>query len=358
MTEARSSRARMFGAPATGWRRTMKSACMASMLRAVSSKVSPFTTLLSDAAELSTSASSRWAGSSKEVRVRVLGSKNRFTTVLPRRVGTFLMSRPVTSLKDSAVSRTRLISSTVKSWMPSRSLRLRLMGSRQDHHAIWGPRLLQINFNRFFKCSREVLAHIGGFDRELPVPAIHQHRQLDLARASQVNQPVHGGPDRPAGEEDVVHQDHLEVCDVERNVGLTQHRVLLPRVEIVTIEGDVQLPDGDRRPFDLLELFGEPFGEVHAAGPNAHQGHVDDPVVLLDDLVRHAGQGPVDFLGVHDRAGGLLHFHTVTLNKVKGLMGIKKPSGKPTPEGNGSRLCRSATTCAMSDSFPASQDWS
>src|SRR3989475_13266864 len=188
------------------------------------------------------------------------------------------------------------------------------------------------------------------------MPAIHQHRQLDLARASQVNQPVHGGPDRPAGEEDVVHQDHLEVCDVERDVGLTQHRVLFPRVEIVTIEGDVQLPDGDRRPFDLLELFGEPFGEVHAAGPNAHQGHLDDRVVLRGDLVRHAGQGPVDFLGVHDRAGGLLHFHTVTLNKVKGLMGIKKPSGKPPPEGNGSRLCRSATTCAMSDSFPASQD--
>src|SRR5439155_17130327 len=277
MTEARSSRARMLGAPATGWRSTMKSACMASMLRAVSSRVSPFTPLLVDAAKLITSALSRVAASSQEVRVRVLTSKNRFTTVLPRRVGTFLMSRPVTSLKDSAVSRTRLISSTVRSWMPSRSLRLRdivsscLLGSRQDHHAIWGPRLFQINFNCFFKCGRQVLAHIGGFDRELPVPAIHQHRQLDLARASQVDQAVHGGPDRPAGEEDVVHQDHLEVCDVERDVGPAQHRVLFPRVQIVTIEGDIQVADGNRRPFDLLELFGEPFGEVHAAGPNAHQ---------------------------------------------------------------------------------------
>src|SRR2546427_12167234 len=89
----------------------------------------------------------------------------------------FLISRPVTSLKDSADSRTSWISSTVKSWMPSRSLRLRLMVSRQEHHAVRCPRLLQINFNRFFKCCRLSLAHIDSFDPELTVTAIHQHSE-------------------------------------------------------------------------------------------------------------------------------------------------------------------------------------
>ena len=37
------------------------------------------------------------------VRVRVLGSMKRFTTTLPRRAGTFLIWRVVTSLKLSAV---------------------------------------------------------------------------------------------------------------------------------------------------------------------------------------------------------------------------------------------------------------
>jgi hypothetical protein len=39
---------------------------------------------------VSTSADSRLAASSKVVRVRVLASKNRLTTVLPCRVGSFL----------------------------------------------------------------------------------------------------------------------------------------------------------------------------------------------------------------------------------------------------------------------------
>ena len=90
----------------------MMSACIASIFRAVSSSVSPFTTLLEEGEKLMTSALSRLAASSNDVRVLVLGSKKRFTTVLPRKAGTFLISRPVTSLKESAVSRINVISST------------------------------------------------------------------------------------------------------------------------------------------------------------------------------------------------------------------------------------------------------
>ncbi len=74
------------------WRMTMMSGFMASMLRAVSDSVSPFCTALVDAEMFNVSAERRFAAISKEVRVRVDGSKNRFTTVLPRRVGTFLIS--------------------------------------------------------------------------------------------------------------------------------------------------------------------------------------------------------------------------------------------------------------------------
>jgi len=42
---------------------------------------------------------------SKVVRVRVLDSKNRLTTVLPRSSGTFLISRSPTEMNDSAVLR-------------------------------------------------------------------------------------------------------------------------------------------------------------------------------------------------------------------------------------------------------------
>ena len=54
---------------------------------------------------LNTSADKRLAAISKVVRVRVLFSKNRLNTLLPRSKGTFLTSRSLTETKLAAVSR-------------------------------------------------------------------------------------------------------------------------------------------------------------------------------------------------------------------------------------------------------------
>ncbi len=69
------------------------SACSASRLRAVSFRVSPLVRLEVEAEILMTSALSRKAASSNEMRVRVLGSTKKLTRVLPRRAGTFLIWR-------------------------------------------------------------------------------------------------------------------------------------------------------------------------------------------------------------------------------------------------------------------------
>ena len=63
------------------------------MVSIVSRRLSPLFTLLDETAKFITSALSRRAAVSKLVRVRVESSKNRFTTVLPRRAGTFGMGR-------------------------------------------------------------------------------------------------------------------------------------------------------------------------------------------------------------------------------------------------------------------------
>src|SRR6185437_5729434 len=153
MTDDLTPFASVSAAPAEEWRSTMMSACIASIFRAVSRSVSPFTTLLEEGEKLITSALRRLAASSKDVRVLVLGSKKRFTTVFPRRAGTFLISRPVTSLKESAVSRTSLISSTDNGARLSRSLRLRLMGSSdsgfQDDDPVIFPIFVQQHLDLF-----------------------------------------------------------------------------------------------------------------------------------------------------------------------------------------------------------------
>lgn len=95
---------------------------MASRFRIVSLKLSPFAALLVFMLKLIISALNLFAASSKELRVRVLGSKNRLMMVFPLRVGTFLTSRVDTSKKDSAVLRTVVISEEVRFCIPRRCL--------------------------------------------------------------------------------------------------------------------------------------------------------------------------------------------------------------------------------------------
>ncbi len=81
----------------------------------MSSSVSPFTVDDVDPEMLIASAESRLAAISKLVRVRVDGSRNKLITVLPRRVGTFLIGRSEISTNVSARSRICVISSADRS---------------------------------------------------------------------------------------------------------------------------------------------------------------------------------------------------------------------------------------------------
>ena len=71
----------------------------------VSMRLSPFTVEVEEPPKFSVSADRRFSASSKELRVRVEGSLNILTMVLPLRVGTFLMVRSLTSENALAVCR-------------------------------------------------------------------------------------------------------------------------------------------------------------------------------------------------------------------------------------------------------------
>ena len=99
------------GAPLWEWRTTNMSLAMASRLSRVSDRDSPLEVAEVLISRFSTSADNRLAASSKVLRVRVLDSKNRLTTVRPRSRGTFLIRRSPTSMNESAVSRMPVSSS-------------------------------------------------------------------------------------------------------------------------------------------------------------------------------------------------------------------------------------------------------
>ena len=104
ITLPRTQPASRCGAPEALCLMTTASEPMASSVSAVSLRLSPLATLEPLTAKLITSADSRLAAASKEIRVLVESSKNRFTTVRPRSVGSFLMGRSATRASSSAVS--------------------------------------------------------------------------------------------------------------------------------------------------------------------------------------------------------------------------------------------------------------
>lgn len=132
---------------------------------------------------LSTSADRRLAANSKVVRVRVLVSKNRLTTVLPRSKGTFLTACSVTLEKDSAVSMifsrsARLRPSKVRkcrrrpeasncSWWPG------CMDSHRVDAELQGFRAAQ--FDALPGVKRDLAADAVGSDRDLAAVAFDQH---------------------------------------------------------------------------------------------------------------------------------------------------------------------------------------
>ena len=149
----------------------------------------------------------------------------------------------------------------------------------------------------------QVLAHEVGPDRQLPVAAVDHHRQLHGAGPPPGGERLEGGADGPAGEKDVVDEDHDAPGDVEGQVGdlLGEHGA---QPDVVAVKRDVDGAEGHRHPLDLLEHRGEPFGERHAAGLQPDDDNVFQPAVALDDLVGDAHQGPSNLVGVHDLGTG------------------------------------------------------
>jgi hypothetical protein len=97
--------------------------------------------------------------------------------------------------------------------------RCRFIGSRPgrvlhaEQHGVLPVDLLEPDLHGLALRGRQVLAHVVGADRQLPVPAVDEHRELHRARAPDVAERVERGPDGAAGEEHVVDQHHEPAVD-------------------------------------------------------------------------------------------------------------------------------------------------
>src|SRR3954464_12990827 len=189
-------RAMRNGAPEELCRTTKMSACIAERFATVSRSDSPLLCEETAMFRLMTSAESRLAAISNVVRVRVDGSKNRLKTDFPRRSGTFFTSRSVTPTKDAAVSRMCVTISRGRPSMVSRccsSPRSLSCGFRIGEDQRERPGVVAHQPEQLSLRHRQGRADVLRGDRQLPLAAVDEDRELDLPRPPVIEQLVHRG---------------------------------------------------------------------------------------------------------------------------------------------------------------------
>src|SRR5437867_9018106 len=120
------------------------------------------------------------------------------------------MSRSEISLKDAAVSRMLVISPAETPSSPSRCrcVNAMLTSSPFDHDLVHAIRLGEPDLHLLAARGGNVLADIVGADRQLAVTPVDQHRELDRLWPAEIDERIHRGADRAAGEEHVVDEEN------------------------------------------------------------------------------------------------------------------------------------------------------
>ena len=236
---------------------------IASRFIAVSASVSPFTTLDVAIAMFSVSALSRFSAISNEVRVRVLGSKKRLTTVLPRkrrhlldgaRGDLFHRVGGVEHQRDLVGQQIRDAEQILRPQRGHRRLLIHVVNRRA--HTVASccnttSSCPSVSWSRTRTLSsgvrRQVLPDVVRLDGQLAVPAIDEHDQLNRLRPPEIDQRVERRPRRPARVEHVVHEQDLLVVDRERDLGAADERLRADGVphQVVAIERDVERAGGN-----------------------------------------------------------------------------------------------------------------
>ena len=221
-----------------------------------------------------TSAESRLAAASNEIRVRVLSSKNRLTTVRPRSAGSFLIGRSASERISSAVAEDQL---GVRAGQVGRAQQVPLHRAPRARPGGGAPGVPEIvtasspsnsasrTADRLDQGGGQVLADEVGADRQLAVAAVDQHREPDGPRAADVVHRVERGADRAAGEQHVVDEhDDLAVDAAVRDLG-GQQGAGRPHPQVVAVHRHVERADGDVDALDGGDLGGDALGERDAA---------------------------------------------------------------------------------------------
>src|SRR5690606_1748147 len=100
--------------------------------------------------------------------------------------------------------------------------------------------------------ARQVLAYVVGADRQLAVASVDEGREAHGFRPPMVVQGVERSAYRTARVEHVIDEHHGCTVNARRHLGALRRPSRVSR-EVVTIHGDIELPDRHWTAFDALD---------------------------------------------------------------------------------------------------------
>jgi hypothetical protein len=133
------------------------------------------------------------------------------------------------------------------------------------------------------------------------VPPVDQHGQLDRAWTADVVERVQGRPHRPPAVQHVVDENDDGVVDTASGDRRGLQWPRRPQPQVVAVHGDVEGPGRDGTALDRGHGGGYPRGQRDAPGGDAEEHHTLVALVALEDLMRDAGEGTRNRIGIeHD----------------------------------------------------------
>jgi len=138
-----------------------------------------------------------------------------------------------------------------------------------------------------------IFADKVSFDRKLAMAAVNEDSELNLFRAAEIIEGIHGGADSAAAKQDIIDENNGFAGDIKRNDGGEDIRSGA-LIEVIPMHADIEAAFRDRVGPNIGEETAKTLSEGDASTLNAYKGDFVAELVSFGNFVSDPGKGTVE----------------------------------------------------------------
>jgi hypothetical protein len=157
---------------------------------------------------------------------------------------------------------------------------------------------LQPNTNVITAVGRDHETGRVGLNGQLAMAPVNQDGQADTRRSSQVADRIQGSADRPAREQNIIHQHHFRSIDVERDFRPSEYRPVIRLSQVVAVECDIDGSDVHLLADKMSEFSSQSLGQRNSSRTDSDEVEGDTMLPGLTQFSRDARDQTVHIPGI------------------------------------------------------------